>query len=164
MELGERLRQCVVNYHVPYFVSIWVASQMLLEWKKNTFKNISFQGILLPLTSLFIYRLTPKSRASMISGCFALQKQTSKTISYRSLLFNKTCPVWSPWSSFFKILSSGKTYTVLGPYRWLSARLQYLQCVSSGDIAVLYEAIDIIIQVAIIFQIRLECYLVCPAW
>ena len=29
-------------------------------------------------------------------------------------------------------------------YRWLSARLQYLQCVSNGDSAVLYQAIDMI--------------------
>ena len=28
-------------------------------------------------------------------------------------------------------------------YRWFSARLQYLQCVSSGDTAVLQLAIDI---------------------
>ena len=29
------------------------------------------------------------------------------------------------------------------PYRWLSARLQYLHCVSNGDTAVLHKAIDI---------------------
>ena len=28
-------------------------------------------------------------------------------------------------------------------YRWFSARLQYLQCISTGDTAVLYWAIDI---------------------
>ena len=30
-----------------------------------------------------------------------------------------------------------------GLYRWLSVRLQYHQCVSNGDTAVLHEAIDI---------------------
>ena len=34
------------------------------------------------------------------------------------------------------------------PYRWLSARLQYLQCVSNGDTAVLHYAIDMILHVS----------------
>ena len=31
----------------------------------------------------------------------------------------------------------------LSTYQWLSARLQYLQCISNGDTAVLHQAIDI---------------------
>ena len=39
-------------------------------------------------------------------------------------------------------------YTVLRfIYRWLSARLQYLQCVSNGDTAVLYLAIDLRLEI-----------------
>ena len=36
------------------------------------------------------------------------------------------------------------TLVLLGPgiYRWLSARLQYLHCISNGDTAVLHQAID----------------------
>ena len=30
----------------------------------------------------------------------------------------------------------------LGIYRWLSARLRYLQCISNGDTAVFHKAID----------------------
>ena len=33
-------------------------------------------------------------------------------------------------------------FAVVGIYRWLSTRLQYLQCVSTGDTAVLHQAID----------------------
>ena len=35
-------------------------------------------------------------------------------------------------------------------YRWLSARLQYLQCVSNGDTAVSHKAIDILVSFMVI--------------
>ena len=34
------------------------------------------------------------------------------------------------------------THAIAGTYRWFSTRLQYLQCVSNGDTAVLHYAID----------------------
>ena len=44
---------------------------------------------------------------------------------------------WSPGNS--KRLDRNALHA--GSYQWLSARLQYLQCCSTGDIAVLHEAI-----------------------
>ena len=58
-------------------------------------------------------------------------------------------------------------YTVLRfIYRWLSARLQYLQCVSNGDTAVLYLAIDlrmeIFVHVSFLWTVVIMFYLCWP--
>ena len=45
------------------------------------------------------------------------------------------------WNVHLQPCHITNTYTD-GLHRWLSARLQYLQCVSNGDTAVLHQAID----------------------
>ena len=56
---------------------------------------------------------------------------------------------WSDWSHV-KVELTNQTQTmeldIHRLNRWLSARLQYLQCISNGDTAVLHQAIDIYIS------------------
>ena len=57
-------------------------------------------------------------------------------------------------------VSRGEAYSykvkVDAPYGWLSARPQYLQCVSTGDTAVLHWAIDIIVTIILFLPIMMS--------
>ena len=48
-------------------------------------------------------------------------------------------------------------------YQWLSARLQYFQCVSTGDTAVLHKAIGVVYVVSQVRWISIRAY-TCHVW
>ena len=54
--------------------------------------------------------------------------------------------VWSCVKTSATLVNRGSgTCLVFGVYRWLSVRLQYIQCISNGDTAILQYVLDILI-------------------
>ena len=77
-----------------------------------------------------ITKSTAQNCKKIGTRCYSLFKSGKKIMNL--LLWDTTPPIC--------ILDSPGP---CGSHRWRSARLQYIQCVSNGDTAVLYSAIDI---------------------
>ena len=111
------------EFKIWFYLYLLSLSVIVILYATSYYDQICYKKVLLYLNMINIATQQIQLVLSLADITVMLHRHSSYTC--------RSCVILYPYSSL--------------SFRWLGSRLQYLQCISNGDIAVLHQAINVII-------------------